>query len=86
MVACAVTEHLILYPSFPCLSLVVPFCEVLSVLLDFPRMADAHLACGSPEALAVDGSGDSEPRTEGGGLSVTVGMCIVGGKLRTEGG
>jgi len=31
-------------------------------------MADAHLACGSPEALAVDGSGDSEPRTEGGGV------------------
>jgi len=32
------------------------------------RMADAHLACGSPEALAVDGSGDGEPRTEGGGV------------------
>jgi len=31
-------------------------------------MANAHLVCGSPEALAVDGSGDSEPRTEGGGV------------------
>ena len=29
-------------------------------------MANAPLACGLPEALAVDGSGDSEPRTEGG--------------------
>ena len=48
-------------------------------------MADAHLACGFPEALAVDGSGIRELRTEGGGLSVAVGMCIVGGNLRTEG-
>jgi len=26
------------------------------------------------------------PALRGGGLSVAVGMCIVGGKLRTEGG
>jgi len=31
-------------------------------------MADAHLACGLPEALAVDGSGIRELRTEGGGV------------------
>jgi len=37
-------------------------------------MANAHLTCGSPEARAVDGSGDSGPRTEGGGVVCGCGL------------